>query len=406
MLESLIGKIYYSLIFVIYFILKKVWLTGIKIWKSKTALINQLIKNRNLTDNDSILENFLTEANYFEAINGLESIFLKSSNRHQYFQKNYENKYDAKLFHILYDFDHELSEEILKIIIEMELKIKNSVAYNFCRQHCQSLNETMEYTNKMNYKRPEDNYPFSSSSSQNKYLLHDYDEDKFIFFKKSRGGRLNYLNSIVKKHDSIDKNFYCDNEYFPRAQVAQFSENKHVAVPLWVAIQFLTFGQLNMMLHLLKTEDLNKVIEQMNVRDKFTNTEFLNCMDVFNNLRNTCAHGRLVIRFRTKANVQLSLELIRKYNLYCYKHDSSNTKKYLIGLYDSLNLLSIFENLHRLKKIFKKFRYTFFKCKCGTKLKDKHRAWDSLMYRIGKYQNTKGNVDAHTYRDCKRIFDR
>lgn len=80
MLESLIGKIYYSLIFVIYFILKKVWLTGIKIWKSKTALINQLIKNRNLTDNDSILENFLTEANYFEAINGLESIFLKSLN--------------------------------------------------------------------------------------------------------------------------------------------------------------------------------------------------------------------------------------------------------------------------------------------------------------------------------------
>ncbi|WP_071543029.1 Abi family protein [Lactiplantibacillus plantarum] len=79
---------------------------------------------------------------------------------------------------------------------------------------------------------------------------------------------------------------------FQEPKSLNFSENKHVAVPLWVAIQFLTFGQLNMMLHLLKTEDLNKVIEQMNVRDKFTNTEFLNCMDVFNNLRNTCAHGR------------------------------------------------------------------------------------------------------------------
>ena len=74
----------------------------------------------------------------------------------------------------------------------VEEKLKASIAYNFCKHHCVSLTDTMQYTNKSNFMNPANKesgtptychyseaYPFVNYQNQKIYQ----DFDKFCLFK-------------------------------------------------------------------------------------------------------------------------------------------------------------------------------------------------------------------------------
>lgn len=123
---------------------------GIKTFETRISL-KQKLRNRNLIFDDNVLDNILVSHNYFNLINGLETIFLDSAS-----PKSYTN---IKLqdFCILYQFDKEVRSILSTLLDSVEEKLKNSISYHFCKIHCATLNDTMQYTNKNNYMNPTNN---------------------------------------------------------------------------------------------------------------------------------------------------------------------------------------------------------------------------------------------------------
>lgn len=137
--------------------------------------------------------------------------------------------------------------------------------------------------------------------------------------------------------------------------------NPHVAVPLWVAIETLQFGELLRLCHLLKDCDMKNVLNDFNLKPT-DRTIFLNMLDVFCELRNHLAHGNLAIRFCTPAKIKFTPALITTFNLSPTSagSPSNNTRSAYaskIKLYDALKMLKHFESIKPVIKEFKKYFY-------------------------------------------------
>lgn len=397
----------------------------IKTWTSREDAIS-LLKNRNLNLNNSRVDEILKTTNYYLLVNGLESLFLKTPQVHTYNQnKNYNNKYYFEQFEIFYNFDRELSDSVFNSLGDFEEKLKTAVAYNFCKNHCQTLEKTMEYTNQDNYVDPGtrgSNYPFLSE--QNKYLSSKFiaqeENQKFVLFKE------NYLKKLVVDNDNIDKDKYTDTEYFPLniQKVARYFVNRRirntyrkryddqVAVPFWVAIQKMSLGTLNILCHFLSDSDLKDVMSDFNIlNDSAQNRDvFLNCLDLLVELRNNCAHGELITRFRTSKKVHINNLISQKLSFFCYNTNQTTPSK--IALYDAIQILSMFSDVTNIGKIFKRFKYNLVHVnsslrgkgsKGRKKSKDNQiysmKLFDTLLYRIGKT----GTNQYHPYKDWKKF---
>ena len=105
-----------------------------------------------------------------------------------------------------------------------------------------------------------------------------------------------------------------------------------------------------------------KVIEDfgMKYRDK---QKFLNSIRIFIELRNTCAHFQLVNRFRTPNNVRIDGGLIRDLGLRTKINALGIPTYYEIKLYDTLLVLSQFENLKGIRSLIKHFYFN----RCNSK---------------------------------------
>lgn len=331
---------------------------AIKTWKSRED-ISGMLSNRNLIfERDEVLET-LRNTNYYLVMNGIESIFLTPNEK----PKNFNNKYYFKQFLFFYDMDRALSETIFQCLNAFEEHLKTSIAYNFCKTYCFTLNKTMEYTNKDNYVKPEtrNNYPFSASGQQNEKLNDNF--DTFSLFRN------NYLHKLVKDNDNINARIYRDNNYRPPRHTKLYywtddQDVKHydnkVAVPLWVSIQKITLGTLNMMCHYLDDQVLDKVMEDFKIDNPNGQKRriFLNTIDLLLSLRNCCAHGELIYRFKTHSKCIIDDTLKEKMKLNC-EHDGQTSSS--IGLYDMIKILSMYEDVSSVGTLLKKKRYNFFK---------------------------------------------
>lgn len=93
----------------------------------------------------------LKKYNYFDVINGFESILLKKNVG----VKEYENIYFED-FKDLYFFDLTLKKDTLFKIFDIESRLCTSIAYNFTSKYCSSAKDTMNYTDPKYYKKPTD----------------------------------------------------------------------------------------------------------------------------------------------------------------------------------------------------------------------------------------------------------
>lgn len=327
---------------------------GIKTFETRNSLKNKL-HNRKLIFSENVLDEILISHNYFNLFNGLETIFLKSSS-----PKSYDNVQLTDFIN-LYQFDKEIRSILSNCLDSVEEKLKSSIAYHFCKRHCVSLTDTMQYTNKVHFMNPANNtpgtptycrysgiYPFSNH--QNRGIYNEF--DKFCLFTPY------FLSNLIDKHDHIDLSFYQDTSYIAPANVAVYRNrsgiyNYNVAVPFWVAIETLTFGEILRLLHYLQDDVLADVLNDFNL-PLSKRTPFLNMIDILLCLRNNCAHTTLLNRFRTEKRYRINTLLISSFSLTPKNADS------VLKLYDSIKILGFFTDITALRKPLKILKFKMY----------------------------------------------
>ena len=90
--------------------------------------------------------------------------------------------------------------------------------------------------------------------------------------------------------------------------------NRNIAVPFWVAIETLTFGEILRLLHYLQDDVLKDVLNDFNL-PLSKRAPFLNMIDILLCLRNNCAHTTLLNRFRTEKRYRINALLIASFSL-------------------------------------------------------------------------------------------
>lgn len=356
---------------------------GIKTFETREALKNKL-HNRKLIFSENELDEVLISHNYFNLFNGLETIFLQTSSPKTY------DKVKLIDFINLYQFDKEIRSILSNCLDSVEEKLKASIAYNFCKHHCVSLTDTMQYTNKSNFMNPANNesgtptychyseaYPFVNYQNQKIYQ----DFDKFCLFKPF------FLSNLVDRNDHIDISFYLDNDYVAPSGVAVYRNsdgiyNRNIAVPFWVAIETLTFGEILRLLHYLQDDVLKDVLNDFNL-PLSKRAPFLNMIDILLCLRNNCAHTTLLNRFRTEKRYRINALLIASFSLTPKNADS------VLKLFDSIKILSFFTDLSALKKPLRTLK---FKIYVSMGIKKGKTVYNKILARMGCGDYKKWNI--------------
>lgn len=363
---------------------------GIKTFETRTSLNNKL-RTRKLIFTDTELDNILISHNYFNLFNGLETIFLESSSPKSY------DKIKLHDFLNLYSFDKEIRSILSTCLDSVEEKLKASISYHFCEKHCSSLIDTMQYTNKIHFMNPKNNtvgtatyckysttYPFKAF--QNQKIYNDFDD--FCLFKPY------FLSNLVDRNDHIDISFYQDSSYYAPTNVAVYRDstgvfNHNVAVPFWVAIETLTFGEILRLLHYLQDDVMEEVLRDFNL-PLSKRAPFLNMIDILLCLRNSCAHTTLINRFRTEEKYRINALLISSFSL-TPKHSSS-----VLKLYDVIKILSYFTNVSALKKPLRSLRHKIY---ISLGIKKGKATYNKILARMGceKYNEWKKIVSTQKY---------
>ncbi|MGL6103873.1 MAG: Abi family protein [Exiguobacterium acetylicum] len=332
----------------------------IKPYKEIEEMYNLLVQRGLTIPDKDFFENYILNNNYFNVINGNEDLLVVSPNIRgkQYDTASFDD------FVRLHKFDKILTNHLTAILHDFETRLKTSIAKNFARYYCRTPEDTMQYTNKSNFRDLKNIFGSSYTlyNDQNKKIVDGFNE--FICFK---GG---FTYNLVRQNDFIDGNFYSiDNSlYSPPLGCNSFqNENgEEVVVPLWVAIETFDFGTLQRFCHYLNPPVLNKVLSDFNLTPGESEL-FLNSLDVIRELRNKCAHFSLINRFSTSLSVKILPSLINKLSLTPYEKARSvyilgqknrvRKKAAKLSLFDTLKVLAMYENLSRLKKPLKNVMY-------------------------------------------------
>jgi abortive infection bacteriophage resistance protein len=326
---------------------------GIKPFKMRQDLINNL-RNRslNIPSNKKALQ-LLTDLNYFQVINGQENIFLAKTQPKRFNQESISD------FERLYYDNKKIAAAISRALDDFEERLKSSISHHFCQAYCSNINNTMQYTNIQNYRNACQFTQYPLNSEQYGRIIRTFQQTcagkKFLFFRPW------FLTDLVNENDHISDSFYNDIHYTAPSHVAIYRSNRHVAVPLWVSIETLTFGNLLYLCHYLKDNEMNKVLSDfgLNPNDR---TIFLNVLDVLRELRNHIAHRNILLRFQTPSYIKFTNDFVIRFKLNPTTRGTTSANRRVsyaskIGLYDALKILHHFDSTKMVVKQFKKMFY-------------------------------------------------
>ena len=319
-----------------------------------------LLLGRGLTISDkSFFTKYILKNNYFNVINGNEDLLLVNSTLVNKF-------YDTATFDDfvrLHKFDKVLTSSLTTILHNFETSLKTSISKNFCEIYCRTPQNTMQYTNKANYR------DIKSKFGSSYTLYHDQNKktvDKFDDFLVFRTG---FLSNLVKQNDFIDENVFSieSTKYTPPAGCNSYPTNgREVVVPLWVAIETFDFGALQRFCHYLNSNVMNKVLADFNLTPADRDL-FLNSLDIIRELRNKCAHFSLINRFSTSLSVKILPALITRLSLNPQENSRviyvPTIKKKVrknpakLNLFETLKVLRMYEDFSNLKKPLKTLIY-------------------------------------------------
>ena len=362
----------------------------------------RLLKNRNLKIHSlHTAKNHLLDKNYFNLINGFETLLLDDS-------KNPPKKYTKKSFEDfvrLYDFDSQLSSLIFRKISEFETKLKTSIAYHFCKNHCSTLTDNNNYIDINNYKIPNktdgpkeyvDYFYKASNPKKSHKLFRDnyYYEGQFrgnfdgvvtyngyktklegvftgrfgstsirkvngtcVFFNSNQPALLSALQSQTLASGPVilpiriigEERIYGLN-YIDECKTKFPYINEYNNPPFWVVIKTLMLNDLIILLYGLKKRTFDAVLRDFNLKPQ-DKQKFLNSLEIIKVLRNACAHFELINRFRTPSSLKIDTRLIAELHLNPMK------PQYIIKLYDVLKILNMCVDLSEIKLFLLEYWY-------------------------------------------------
>jgi abortive infection bacteriophage resistance protein len=262
-----------------------------------------LLKGRGLIINDEPLaKKMLLERNYFDLINGFETLLLLDSKATE---KKYQDKYFED-FISLYDFDKKLSSSVMAVISDFEIRLKTSIAYHFCEKFCQTEADALKYTD-INY------YNYNSGDTK-----------------------------FYSRHFPNHSLFTTDNnglDFIARTKKNYSYAGAYTNPPFWVTIKVFTLHEMLGIVYNLDKDVLRAVLSDFNLPlgDKEV---FINSIEIAKFMRNSCAHFELANRFRTPSSTWINKKLIRELQL-----NLVSKSNYSIRLFDSLKVLKKYQKI-------------------------------------------------------------
>ena len=230
-----------------------------------------ILKSRNLEIKDkSKAKDILSQINYYNLINGYKGPFLI---------KNDKFKDNASLEEIysLHEMDRELKQVVFSSLLRFEKLLKTSCAYNFSNLHKYGLYPYLQVEN------------YSNSKYQLSYVLNNLATLSNAIRKQTR-------NSNAKK----PIRHYLD---------------KHEDIPLWVLVNFLTFGNISHFYNSLDESLQNTIAKDFgqrykknyNSKEKISKSELIEVIKICNFFRNVCAHDEVMYSFTLNKSCQTAI---------------------------------------------------------------------------------------------------
>ncbi len=310
----------------------------------------------------------------------------------KYIKKSFEN------FLKLHDFDRQFSSLILMKISEFETKLKTSIAYHFCENHCSTLAENNNYIDLSFYNVPGVtdgpkqyvNYFYNPDSQERTHKLfrtnykykgkfrgtfngnvtyqhsktilegtftgrfgsssiREVKSGRCVFNNSSQPALLAALHSVSTASGTLTLNINIQRDetiqgltYIDDCKLKYPYINGYNNPPFWVVIKTLMFNDIIILMYGLKKRTLDAVLRDFNMKP-YEKDKFLNSLEIIKELRNCCAHFELVNRFRTSQNLKINSHLISDLHL------SPMRSKYVIKLFDVLKVLRSYTDLLEIK---------------------------------------------------------
>lgn len=237
-----------------------------------TDQVKLLIK-RGLVVNDSIkAERFLQCNNYYNIVNIYGKLFYLNNNSENFIKDTNLEEIETVLF-----FEQEIKGALFKSVLACEMKIKSIISHYFC-----SIYKTSNsYLDNINYS-PDLNL--------------QKDITKFILD----------VQDIINKNC----NFNSDN-------AIKHYNKMHGSVPLWVLINFLEFGKIEILFRIMKQTDQQKVANEINktlyyefgILTQLSPKDIKAYINSIREMRNIIAHNGKLLGFKCRTSVSYSIDL-------------------------------------------------------------------------------------------------
>lgn len=225
-----------------------------------------ILRSRNLIiENEERAIDILRRVNYYNLINGYKKIFLEKSNSNL---ETYKENCTLEEIYSLYKFDRDLKNILLYYLIQFENSLKSICAYHFSNK----FREDYSYLQVKNYSHEKEDF---------KYVLNNLAE----------------LSKIINKEK--------DNSVKP--QIKHYID-KHHEIPLWVLINYLTFGNVSFFFNAMDNELKESVCKDFGIRLKrqygnsypIEKNILKDIIKISNLFRNVCAHDDILFSYRLK----------------------------------------------------------------------------------------------------------
>lgn len=357
----------------------------------------QIQRDRKLEIPDELrMRKFIQQKNYFNSINGFETIFLETSN-----PKKYMKRVSFKDFERIYTLDRNIAKYLFQEIEKIEVELKSRIAYEFSKAHCNSgVGSNLNYLDINCYVVPTVHnrnsftdyfYTYRDNKRTHSFFrLHTisarikditFTGDVSIF--RTRNGDVYYnlegnfdgtIDDLKRNHyqgkfsikdsntpssvsslngstnvtiqiSNIEGRFF-DLSYSDFCKIKYPYISSYKNPPLWVIIDTLMLNDLLVLFQGLEINIQNKIMSEMGFDSSVSGSreKFINACEILRESRNQLAHFGLITRYRTGNRILINRLFILELSL------TPKRNNRVLKFYQCLKILNTF-NSFSLKKI-------------------------------------------------------
>lgn len=226
-----------------------------------------ILKGRNLEiENEELVEEILSQINYYNIINGYKKVFLKRDLKGNLVDpEEFKSGSNFNELYALYQMDIELKNCIFRFLLRFEKLLKTSCAYHFSEKY----REKYSYLQMKNY-----------SSDPND------------------------LTNVLKNISTLSNLVSSNNKNIGKPAIKHYID-RHGEIPLWVLINFLTLGNVSYFYSSLDDSLKSKIAKDFSSKykqdysskDKIDVGEIREALKISNYFRNIVAHDEVMYSF-------------------------------------------------------------------------------------------------------------